>query len=216
MGTEITSIMFYIFSSVAVVSALFVIFSRISVHSIMWLILVFFNVAGIFILLEAEFLAMLLVMVYVGAVMVLFVFIVMMLDVQIAQIKESLTKYAPVFALISLIFFIELVILIQSHDMQIYAHRISTLEYAVPVSNIERLAQVLYTEYFLVFQLSGILLFVAMVGSIILTHRPSLLVRRQNILNQLSRQASDTIEIVKISKNDERLSENNSVNQKDN
>ena len=188
---------FWLFSIVMIASAFMVIAARNPVHSVLFLILTFVNAAGLFLLLGAEFLAMILVVVYVGAVAVLFLFVVMMLDVDFAELKQGFLQYLPVGALVGVIVAIEL-ILVMSGWLQSSA---STVTGGAPiqpgVSNTEALGLVLYTKYFYLFQAAGFVLLTAMIGSIVLTlrHKPD--VKRQVIADQNARTRKDAIEIVK-------------------
>ncbi len=189
-------ILFYLFSFMTIASAFAVVASRNPVYSVMFLILTFFNVAGLFVLLGAELLAMILVIVYVGAVAVLFLFVVMMLNINIAKVKEGFLKYMPLGLIIAVILFVELFLMIESSVKNI--SDISKLEGEQNISNAEAIGNILYTDYILLFQLSGLILLVAMIGAIILTHRKRSGVRKQSISKQLGRKVKDTIDIVKI------------------
>jgi NADH-quinone oxidoreductase subunit J len=188
---------FYMFAAVLMASAVMVIASRNPVHSVLFLILAFFNAAGLFILIGAEFLAMILVIVYVGAVAVLFLFVVMMLDINFSELREGFLNYLPVGALIGLILVVELVMVLGgwvfSPDTALVA--------AVPtppvdqVTNTEALGRVVYTDYFYLFQASGLVLLVAMIGAIVLTLRHREGVKKQRIGEQVSRRREDSIEV---------------------
>lgn len=185
----LTVFAFYVFASVAVASGLLVVLARNPVHSVLWLILTFFSAAGMMVLLGAEFVAMLLVIVYVGAVMVLFLFVVMMLDVDFAELKSGLAEYLPLGALISLILVIELA-LVSGH--WIFADAAPAAREAVmpapsDTPNTHALGQIIYDQYILVFQLSGLILLVAMIGAIVLTLRHRTDIKRQDILEQMYR-----------------------------
>ena len=191
----LASIAFYVLSVTAVLSAFAVISARNPVHSVLFLILTFFTSAGLFVLLGAEFLAMLLVVVYVGAVAVLFLFVVMMLDVDFAELKKGFLSYMPIGLIIAAALMVELV-LVGSAAMSAQGAPIA-LAPAQPseVTNAEAIGQVLYTEYLLVFQMAGLVLFVAMIGAIVLTlrHRPG--VKKQDIAAQVGRKRSDGVEL---------------------
>ncbi len=191
----LVTLAFYLFASVLITSGVMVISSRNPVHSVLFLILAFFNAAGMFVLLGAEFLAMLLVIVYVGAVMVLFLFVVMMLDINIVKLKEGYLKYLPVGVVVASVLFMEL-------GIALYASVNGVRLYSPPavdaVSNTEALGRVLYTDYIYLFQIAGAILLVAMVGAIVLTLRQREGVKRQRIERQLSRNARNAIEIVKV------------------
>lgn len=191
----LASIAFYVLAVIAVISALAVITVRNPVHSVLFLILTFFTSAGLFVLLGAEFLAMLLVVVYVGAVAVLFLFVVMMLDVDFAEMKKGFLSYMPLGALIALALMGELA-LVAGASMSAQGAPIAVGPVATSgVTNAEAIGQVLYTDYLLVFQMAGLVLFVAMIGAIVLTlrHRPG--VRKQDIAAQVGRKRSEGVEL---------------------
>ena len=190
---------FYVLSIVAVASGVMVISARNPVHSVLFLILAFFNAAGLFILIGAEFLAMILVIVYVGAVAVLFLFVVMMLDINFLRLQEGFMKYLPVGLLVGIILLAELVLVGGT-----WAAR-GTIEpgpapASVPptVSNTEALGDVLYTQYFYLFQAAGLILLVAIIGAITLTLRQRGTVRRQDIGRQVNRSRAETVELRKV------------------
>lgn len=191
---------FYLFSALAIVGALNVIFQRNPVHSVLWLIFTFFNAAGLFVLLGAEFVAMILVIVYVGAVAVLFLFVVMMLDINITMVREGFLKYLPVGLLVGGILLAELITVFAGWVMSDSADVLRAAPAPDPsaISNTEALGLILYTDYIYVFQAAGIILLVAMIGSIVLTHRTRAGVRKQVIGDQNARQPSDTLEVVKV------------------
>jgi NADH-quinone oxidoreductase subunit J len=196
----LASAFFYMFSGVLIAGAAMVISARNPVHSVLWLILCFFNAAGLFILLGAEFLAMILVVVYVGAVAVLFLFVVMMIDVDFKALRQGLLNYLPVGAVIGLILLGELLIVLTAWTMPIEATAVAQLPIPplATTSNAEALGQVLYTRYVLFFQLSGLILLVAMVGAIVLTLRQKVGVKRQNIAEQVGRTREASIEVRKV------------------
>ena len=189
------SITFYVFSFVAVLSALMVISARNPVHSVLFLILSFVNASGLFVLLGAEFLAMILVVVYVGAVAVLFLFVVMMLDINFIKLREGFLQYLPFGALLGIVLITELGILFLTKS---FSETSLTKFVESPVmndvENTKLIGQVLYTDYFYLFQISGLILLVAMVGSITLTLRDRGQVKRQNISQQNYLNANDSIE----------------------
>lgn len=193
----VQQLVFYLFSAVAIASGVMVISARNPVHSVLFLILAFFNAAGLFILIGAEFLAMVLVVVYVGAVAVLFMFVVMMLDINFVRMREGFMQYLPVGALIGIILLVELILVFGSWAI---SPTIASLEQPTPleISNTEALGNLLYTDYFYLFQAAGLILLVAIIGAITLTlrHRPG--VRRQNISVQVNRSAKDAIEVKEI------------------
>ena len=189
------SITFYVFSLVAVLSALMVISARNPVHSVLFLILSFVNASGLFVLLGAEFLAMILVVVYVGAVAVLFLFVVMMLDINFVKLREGFLQYLPFGALLGIVLIIELGILFLTRSFS--DNSLSKFVETPIINEIENtklIGQVLYTDYFYLFQISGLILLVAMVGSITLTLRDRGQVKRQNISQQNYLNANDSIE----------------------
>ena len=194
------ALFFYLFSGVCIAAAVMVVASRNPVHSVLFLILAFVNAAALFILLGAEFLAMILIIVYVGAVLVLFLFVVMMLDVDFAELRQGFLQYLPIGALLGVILLIELVLVLVGWTIAPGARQ--TIAAPIPplasVLNAEALGHVLYTRYVYFFQAAGIVLLVAMIGAIVLTlhHKPN--VRRQNIANQIARTKASAIEIVKV------------------
>jgi NADH-quinone oxidoreductase subunit J len=189
----LAAIAFYVLAAVAVISAFAVIAARNPVHSVLFLILTFFTAAGLFVLLGAEFLAMLLVVVYVGAVAVLFLFVVMMLDVDFVELKQGFLQYMPVGGLIALALLAELG-LVAGAAMATPAPIVLGKGEAA-VTNAEAIGQVLYTEYLLVFQLAGLVLFVAMIGAIVLTLRRRPGVKKQDIAAQVGRKRSEGVEL---------------------
>ena len=191
----LAAIAFYALSAVAVLSAFAVISARNPVHSVLFLILTFFTAAGLFVLLGAEFLAMLLVVVYVGAVAVLFLFVVMMLDVDFTELKRGFLSYMPVGAVIAIALLIELGLVAGAAVSADGVPIALTPAQPGEVTNAEAIGQVLYTDYLLVFQLAGLVLLVAMIGAIVLTlrHRPG--VRKQDIHAQVGRKRSEGVEL---------------------
>ncbi|MGB2463918.1 MAG: NADH-quinone oxidoreductase subunit J [Candidatus Puniceispirillaceae bacterium] len=189
----ISSSFFYLFALLTCLSGLMVISSRNPVHSVLFLILAFFNAAGLFILLNAEFLAMLLVVVYVGAVAVLFLFVVMMLDINFSELREGFQKYRPLGLVIGGILIAELIATFFE-----YSDMSTSLPTQQGVHNTRALGQVIYTDYIYLFQLAGLILLVAMVGAIALTLRRRSGVRRQVISEQNSRTRQETIRLAKV------------------
>lgn len=180
---------FYALSIIAVVSALMVVSARNPVHSVLFLILTFFTSAGLFVLMGAEFLAMLLVVVYVGAVAVLFLFVVMMLDIDFVELKQGFLNYLPIGGLVALALFAQMALVggawVENEgQLNILAAKAPPMDV---VSNAEAIGRVLYTQYILLFQLAGLVLFVAMIGAIVLTLRHREGVKRQNIAAQTAR-----------------------------
>jgi NADH-quinone oxidoreductase subunit J len=189
---------FYLFSAVLIASAIMVIAARNPVHSVLFLILAFFNAAGLFVLLGAEFLAMILVVVYVGAVAVLFLFVVMMLDIDFAELKKGALQYLPFGGLIGLILVAELVMAGSVWVAKPEAKAV--LAHATPpdVTNTVALGRILYTDYVYYFQIAGLVLLVAMIGAIVLTLRSRPGVRRQVIAVQNARTAAMAVDMVEI------------------
>jgi len=193
----ITALAFYLFAIVAVASSLLVVMARNPVHSVLWLILAFFSAAGLFILMGAEFVAMLLAIVYVGAVAVLFLFVVMMLDVDFVELKSGTAKYMPIGLLVGVILLMELS-LVFGHWK--FAEQALDLRAAVTpdlneTHNTIALGQLIYTDYIYLFQSSALILLVAMIGAIVLTLRHRGDVKRQNITEQVLRNPKDAIEL---------------------
>ena len=195
---SITLITFYLFSAVLLLSSLMVISTKNPVHSVLFLILAFLNAAGIFVILHAEFLAMILIIVYVGAVAALFLFVVMMLDFKTSLEKDNILQYMPIGLLIGLVFIAELVIVLINTRLDLSNIQILTnpLGNFMDQSNTQAIGSILYTNYVLYFQLSGIILLVAMVGSIVLTLRDREGVKRQIVSEQVDRKGK--IELVDV------------------
>lgn len=193
----LAGLFFYLFAFVMVASAVMVISARNPVHSVLFLILAFFNSAGLFILLGAEFIAMILVIVYVGAVAVLFLFVVMMLDVDFAELRAGFAKYLPVGGLIGGILLAQLLLVMSAWTFapEGVLQLTEPMPVAAGVTNAEAIGQVLYTRYIYFFQLAGLVLLVAMVGAIVLTLRHREGVKRQNIAEQVHRDPKSAIEI---------------------
>ena len=195
---SISLITFYLFSAVLLLSSLMVISTKNPVHSVLFLILAFLNAAGIFVILHAEFLAMILIIVYVGAVAVLFLFVVMMLDFKTSLEKDNILQYMPIGLLIGLVFIAELVIVLINTRLDLSNIQIlsNPLDNFSDQSNTEAIGSILYTNYVLYFQLSGVILLVAMVGSIVLTLRDREGVKRQIVSEQVDRKGK--IELVDV------------------
>jgi len=183
----IATLSFYAFAAVLIASAVMVVTSRNPVHSVLFLILAFFNAAGLFLIAGAEFLAMILVIVYVGAVAVLFLFVVMMLDVDFAQMREGFQRYAPIGAIIGGILLLELFMVVTVWRFAPEAATLRLNPNPEGVTNAEALGRILYTDYIYLFQGSGIILLVAMIGAIVLTHRDRPGTKRQDIAVQVAR-----------------------------
>ncbi len=200
MAENIATLMFYVFSLITVFSAGMVISSKNPVHSVLFLILAFFNAAGLFVLLGAEYIAMTLVIVYVGAVAVLFLFVVMMLNVNFAELREGFLKYLPLGAVVATTIFAEFIMVFRialnaNEKLAIAAQQIPNAE---EISNTKAVGAVLYTHYAYPFQMAGIILLIAMIGAIVLTKRERAGVRKQSVAKQLSRAPMDCMEIVKV------------------
>ena len=192
---------FLLFSTVIVLSSIAVISSRNPVHSVLFLILAFVNAAGIFVLANAEFLAMILLIVYVGAVAVLFLFVVMMLNVSTEEIKHQTRKYFLSGLLVGGVLLAELIFSFSNLDILYNKSENNSNLNNTEFSNTHQIGKIMYTDYFFIFQMSGCVLLVAMIGAIVLTLRKREGVLRQNISRQVSRKKADSIEIVKIKKN---------------
>jgi NADH-quinone oxidoreductase subunit J len=194
----IAAIAFYVFAAILIASAAMVVSARNPVHSVLFLILAFFNAAALFLLAGAEFLAMILVIVYVGAVAVLFLFVVMMLDINFSQLREGFQRYAPVGATIGVVLLVELGMVLGGWK---FAPAASSLRFAprdAGLQNTAQIGQLLYTHYILLFQASGLILLVAMIGAIVLTLRDRTSSRHQVIAHQLARTAADTLEMMDV------------------
>ena len=188
----IAALAFYAFAAVLIGSAVMVVTSRNPVHSVLFLILAFFNAAGLFLLAGAEFLAMILMIVYVGAVAVLFLFVVMMLDIDFSRLREGFQRYAPVGALIGLVLLVQLVMVMIGWRAAPGAMALRLNETPADVANAEALGRILYTDYIYLFQGCGLILLVAMIGAIVLTLRDKPNSKRQNIAEQIARAGSVT------------------------
>jgi NADH-quinone oxidoreductase subunit J len=189
---------FYVFSIIAVASALMVIASRNPVHSVLFLILTFVNAAGLFLLAGAEFLALILIVVYVGAVAVLFLFVTMMLDVDFAQMRSGLLQYAPVGIVVGAIILLELLLVAGSFTLSPEVTATAVVPIDAGIENTRALGQLIYTRYVFLFQGAGAVLLVAMIGAIVLTlrHKPN--VKRQDIFRQSNRTRAEATELVKV------------------
>ncbi|MCH7937513.1 MAG: NADH-quinone oxidoreductase subunit J [Proteobacteria bacterium] len=195
----IQALAFYMFALITVASAVMVISARNPVHSVLFLILAFFNAAGLFVLLGAEFLAMILVLVYVGAVAVLFLFVVMMLDINFVELRQGFLQYLPLGGIIGLLMLAELLVVVVGPALTpLAAAGGSALAPPAALTNTEALGVLIYTHYIYLFQAAGMILLVAMIGAIVLTHRTRKGVRKQRIADQIARRAEETIELVKV------------------
>jgi NADH-quinone oxidoreductase subunit J len=194
------AILFYVFAAAAVAAGALVVAARNPVHSVLFLILAFFNTAGLFVLIGAEFLAMILVIVYVGAVAVLFLFVVMMLDIDFADLRSGFVRYLPIGALVGLILLAELVLVSVSVAVTAGGAVVGSVPPSggVTLSNTRALGDILYTRYLFAFQGAGLILLVAMIGAIVLTLRHRADVRRQSIGAQLARTRAQSVEVVKV------------------
>jgi NADH-quinone oxidoreductase subunit J len=196
----IQALAFYLFAAVAIAAGVMVVTARNPVHSVLFLILAFFNSAGLFVLMGAEFLAMILVVVYVGAVAVLFLFVVMMLDINFVRMREGFLQYLPLGAMICLILVAELIMVGGAWVISPAADLVASQPTA-PVGemhNTRALGGILYTDYIYLFQTSGLILLVAMVGAIVLTLRHREGVRRQSISKQISRTRAESVEVKQV------------------
>jgi NADH-quinone oxidoreductase subunit J len=195
----VAGLFFYLFAGVCVASGFMVIAARNPVHSVLFLILAFVNAAGLFVLLGAEFLAMILIVVYVGAVAVLFLFVVMMLDVDFAELGQGFLDYLPIGVPIGIIFLIELLLVVGARGI---GAQVTTITAPIPpissVSNTEALGEVLYTRYIYFFQAAGLVLLIAMIGAIVLTLRHKEGVKRQRAADQIARTPATAIELRKV------------------
>ncbi len=194
----VEAIAFYIFAAVAVGAGVGVIAARNPIHSVLFLILAFFSSAGLFVLMGAEFLAMILVIVYVGAVAVLFLFVVMMLDIDFRRLRSGFMRYLPVGAGIGILLFAELVLVFASSEAPRAALPSALARGGASISNTRALGEILYTRYIIAFEGAGLILLVAMIGAIVLTLRRRPDLRRQKVPEQLARRKEDSLEVVKV------------------
>ena len=186
---------FYLFAICVIAGGLFTVISRNPVHSVLWLILAFLSSAGLFVLLGAEFVAMLLVIVYVGAVAVLFLFVVMMLDVDFAELKAEMARYMPLALLIGVILLMQFALAFGAWESSAAAEGLRRQATPTDMHNTQALGMILYDQYFLLFQLAGLILLVAMIGAIVLTLRHRTDVKRQNVLAQMYRDPATAMEL---------------------
>jgi NADH-quinone oxidoreductase subunit J len=189
------ALFFYLFAGVCIASAFMVVAAKNPVHSVLYLILAFVNAAGLFVLMGAEFLAMILIVVYVGAVAVLFLFVVMMLDVDFAELRQGVLQYLPFGALVGIVLLAELLLVVGAWAIGPGVPRALTAPIPSDITNTEALGRVLYTQYIYFFQAAGLVLLVAMVGAIVLTLRHKAGVKRQSIADQVARNKETAIEI---------------------
>ena len=197
----IQALAFYLFAAITLASAVMVISVRNPVHSVLFLILAFFNAGGLFVLMGAEFLAMILVVVYVGAVALLFLFVVMMLDINFTELRQGFLQYLPIGALVGIILLAELIMVVGAWVVAPEAGLAISLPIPPPdqVTNTQALGEVLYTKYIYLFQASGLVLLVAMIGAIVLTHRVRTGVRKQDVGQQVRRTRAEAVELKKVS-----------------
>ena len=200
LASTLPAAAFWLFAAITVLSGLMVISSRNPVHSVLWLILAFFSAAGLFVLMGAEFLAMLLVIVYVGAVAVLFLFVVMMLDVNFVELRQGFMQNLPIGIVVGLILLAELGTLGAAWTFgdEVAKNAASPAPAAIEMQNTAALGHILYTDYIFIFQTAGMILLVAMIGAIVLTHRSRTGVKRQNIGKQNARRPEDAYELVDV------------------
>ena len=194
----VAALFFYLFAGLCIASAVMVIAAKNPVHSVLFLIMAFVNAAGLFVMMGAEFLAMILIVVYVGAVAVLFLFVVMMLDVDFAELKQGMLQYLPVGIVIGGIFLAELVLVVGSWVIGPGIPQAITSKIPTNVSNTEALGLVLYTRYAYFFEAAGVILLVAMIGAIVLTLRHKVRVRRQDIPTQVMRNPKTAITVMHV------------------
>ncbi|SEQ39946.1 NADH-quinone oxidoreductase subunit J [Thalassovita taeanensis] len=191
----IAALAFYLFAICAIAGGLFTVISRNPVHSVLWLILAFLSAAGLFVLLGAEFVAMLLIIVYVGAVAVLFLFVVMMLDIDFAELKAEMAKYMPLALLIAVVLLMQFGIAFGAWTEAEGAQAARAAVAPEGISNTAAIGMLVYDKYFLLFQLAGLILLVAMIGAIVLTLRHRKDVKRQNVLHQMWRDPAQAMEL---------------------
>lgn len=195
------SLFFYLFASMMIISSLLVVSSKNPVYSVLWLIFTFCNAAGLFILIGAEFLAMMLVVIYVGAVAVLFLFVIMMLNVNFAKMREASRKNLTVGALVAFILFIDLAAIVMVGTKSINLEQAGRFMMSPEIGNVYAIGRVLYTDFILPFQIAGLILFVAMIACISLTLRTRIGVKRQDVFKQLARDKLNSLDIIKVSSN---------------
>jgi NADH-quinone oxidoreductase subunit J len=196
----IQGLAFYMFAAVAIASAVMVISARNPVHSVLFLILAFFNAAGLFVLIGAEFIAMILVVVYVGAVAVLFLFVVMMLDISFTELRQGFLQYLPIGALVGIVLLAELLTVLNGWliSPNVQSARTAPTPPVEQITNTDAIGRILYTDYIYLFQGAGMVLLIAMIGAIVLTLRSREGVKKQRISEQLARRREDTLEIKKV------------------
>ncbi len=191
----IQALAFYMFAFVAVAAGVMVISARNPVHSVLFLILAFFNSAGLFVLMGAEFLAMILIIVYVGAVAVLFMFVVMMLDINFVELRQGFLHYLPIGGMIGLVLLAEILVIVGGWILAPETAKTAMAPTPEALTNTRALGELIYTHYIFLFQAAGVVLLIAMIGAIVLTHRRREGVRKQNITDQVRRRPEDTVEV---------------------
>ena len=194
----VEALAFYLFATITIVAGFMVVAARNPVHSVLFLILAFFNSAALFVLVGAEFLAMILVIVYVGAVAVLFLFVVMMLDINFVELRQGFIHYLPVGAVIGLILLVELLLVLGSWVVVPEAATVAAAPAPAEITNTHALGNILYTDFVYLFQGAGMILLVAMIGAIVLTLRSREGVRRQKIADQVGRRRDQAVELKKV------------------
>jgi NADH-quinone oxidoreductase subunit J len=197
-ASMLSAFFFYLFATILVGAAFMVIAAKNPVHAVLFLILAFFNAAGLFVLLGAEFLAMILVVVYVGAVMVLFLFVVMMLDVDFAALRAGFFQYLPIGATIGLLLLVELILIVGAWVTAPETVALAPTPPAADISNTEALGLILYTRYVYLFEAAGLILLVAMIGAIVLTLHHKRDVKRQKVSRQVQRTPEESVELVEV------------------
>jgi NADH-quinone oxidoreductase subunit J len=190
----VADIVFYLFATITVAGALGVVSAKNQVHSVLFLVLTFFTTAALFVLLGAEFLAAILVMVYMGAVAILFLFVVMMLDVEFSTLKEEAVQYLPLGIAVGVVILVEMIVIIT----QVHIEPDNMVAVAGEITNTMEIGRVLYTKYLLPFEIASIILLVALVGAIVLTLRDRKRPKRQNITKQLARTRAESVELKKV------------------
>ena len=198
MEETLKALAFYMFSGVAVAAGMMVVLARNPVRSVLWLILAFFSSAGLFVLLGAEFLAMLLLIVYVGAVAVLFLFVVMMLDVDFAELRQGMSEYFPLGATIGVILLIQIALVVGTWAISDEAEGLRAFASPDGVHNTRALGQVVYDDYAYLFQAAGVILLIAMIGAIVLTLRAREGVKRQSVVGQMHRSREEAVALVDV------------------
>ncbi|MCB8875819.1 NADH-quinone oxidoreductase subunit J [Acidisoma silvae] len=191
-------IFFYLFAAILIVSSVMVVTSRNPVHSVLFLILCFFNAAALFLIAGAEFLAFILIIVYVGAVAVLFLFVVMMLDIDFSELRAGVQRYAPIGAVVGIILLLELVMAVGGWKIAPAAAGLRMTPMPFGISNTDAIGRILYTQYAFLFETSSVVLMVAMIGAIVLTHRERTRSKSQNIARQNARQPADALTMMDV------------------